>query len=49
MVMATEKILTCMDAYQRAEAGAAEGDGQRFSFAYPWYINMSLNKFEEGI
>lgn len=37
MVSATEEMLTCMDDYQRAEAGAAEGDGQRFSIAYLWH------------
>lgn len=34
MVSAMEQMLTCMDDYQKAEAGAAGGDGQRFSMAY---------------
>ena len=34
VVSAMELMCTCMDDYQKAEAGAAGGDGQRFSMAY---------------
>jgi len=34
LVSAMEQMCQCMDDYQKAEAGAAGGDGQRFSMAY---------------
>ncbi|KAL7435464.1 hypothetical protein ACHAXH_006537 [Discostella pseudostelligera] len=34
MVSTMEQMCQCIDDYQKAEAGAAGGDGQRFSMAY---------------
>ena len=34
IVSTMEQMIQCMDDYQKAEAGAAGGDGQRFSMAY---------------
>ena len=34
VVSTMEQMIQCMDDYQKAEAGAAGGDGQRFSMAY---------------
>ena len=34
VVSAMELMVRCMDDYLKAEAGAAGGDGQRFSMAY---------------
>ena len=34
LVSTMEQMCQCMDDYQKAEAGAAGGDGQRFSMAY---------------
>jgi len=34
LVSAMEQMCQCMDDYQKAEAGATGGDGQRFSMAY---------------
>ncbi|KAL7546915.1 hypothetical protein ACHAWF_010241 [Thalassiosira exigua] len=34
VISSMEQMCQCMDDYQKAEAGAAGGDGQRFSMAY---------------